>query len=245
MGEGNHLARKRHSQASHAIAQLLSTDPRMRGLVEFLLSAFGDAPEIFVVGGALRDRLLSPPRQPKDIDVMVAGIGRDRIRDMKGGAPNFFGGATLAFNGLAVDLWPLEDTFHIREFHLPKTIGGYLSGAPFNLDKIAYGLRAGALYDQGCLAGLACREIVYAPARAYLEGIQALRCVLLTWKTSFTLDHSASELLSRVAERLREDSSVVREMKRYLFHLKQPSNERVFDQIVEEILRFQPQETHA
>jgi hypothetical protein len=230
--------------AGEAIARLVSTEPRMRDLREFLLSTFADARGVFLVGGVLRDQFLSSPRQPKDVDVVVAGVGRGRIRGLEGSELNFFGGATLPFQGLAVDIWPLEDTYHIREFGLPKTIGGYLRGAPFNLDKIAYGLHSRTLHDDGCLAGIASRRIVYAPAKAYLEEVQALRCVLLRWKTSFALDDSAIELLNRVAERLRDDRAAIRTMKTYLSHLKRVYDESTFDRVLEEIA-LQAQEANA
>jgi hypothetical protein len=221
--------------ANRLLDEWLRDEPRLGELAQFLLRSFAEAAGIFIVGGALRDRLLDPPRPPKDVDVTLGGVERSRLLALDGAHANFFGGAMLPFHDLSVDLWPIEDTFHIQQFHLPPTIDGFLDGAPFNLDKIAYDLQSATLREVGCLAGIAAREIRYAPAHAYLEHIQALRCILLKWKTGFTLHSSATALLERVAETLRSDASARPEMKRYLSLLKQFYDDSVFDRVIEEI----------
>ena len=244
MNDGNNPAPNFHAQVTDAITGWLRADSQVSDLVRFLKDSFAETHGVFVVGGALRDLFLSPPRPRRDVDVVLGGVTPESIRAIKGSNVNFFGGTTLLFGGLAVDVWPLEDTYHIREFHLPKTIAGFLTGAPFNLDKIAFNLDSGILHDDGCLAGIASREIAYAPAQAYLEEIQAVRCVLLRRKTAFALADSASALLDRVARRIRRDNTAVLEMKQYLAHFKDFYDESIFDSIVEEIL-LRPQESHV
>lgn len=222
--------------ASRTVTDWLQNDDEIKELIELLLDRFPDAKGIFLVGGALRDQLLNPPRPLKDVDVVFDGIPLERLQEIEGTKPNFFAGMTLEFQGLSVDMWGLQDTYHIRKFHEPSTIAAFMKGAPFNLDKIAYDLRSETLYDEGCLAGIETRQIVYAPANAYLESIQALRCVLLRWKTGFALHASADDLLHRVAHRLSEDDSPLPEMRRYLHLLKRFYDDTVFDRAINEIL---------
>ena len=225
----------KRSDATEALRSWLRRAPRMRALAAFLRERFADANGIFIVGGALRDRFLSPVRRAKDVDVTLGAISLRRLRALPGAHANFFGGTTLPFDGLSVDLWPLEETYHIREFALPRSIDGFLAGAPFNLDKVAFELQTGALHERGCLAGLAARRIVYAPAHEYLEPIQALRCILLKWKTGFTLDDSARQLLRRTARSLEKDDSPISEMRRYLLFLKRFYGPTTFDRALAEI----------
>lgn len=64
------------AMANQGIAEWLRTEPPVKELAKFLLDRFSDARGIFVVGGALRDRFLSPPRRAKNVDVVLGGIPR-------------------------------------------------------------------------------------------------------------------------------------------------------------------------
>lgn len=190
---------------------------------------------VIVVGGFIRDVFRGPRIQPRDIDVVIDNIEKSSLQALPGARLNFFGGTTLSYGNLSVDVWPLEDTFHIREFRLEPSIESFLAGAPFNLDKIALDIRAAKLYDRGCLDGIHTGTIEYDPANPYLEHVQAVRAVLLLRKTQFTLAPSAVDMLCRAAILLRDNRECVRQACDYLFRLKQVESEAACMAIVEEV----------
>lgn len=221
--------------ATKVVRHFLQNEPALAELEGFLALCFPGARSIFIVGGALRDLFLTPRRTPKDIDIVLDGVAHSELSLIKNASQNFFGGLSLIFGGLAVDMWLLEETYHLKRFALEPTIQGFLEGAPFNLDKIAYDLKIGRLYDLGCLAGIASRRIIYAPARPYLESIQAARAVLLQWKTGFDIDASCLELLQRVDALLQQRPAEVSDIKRYLQLLKRFYDADVPERVIAEI----------
>jgi hypothetical protein len=218
--------------ARGVVRRLLQEEATLAELAKFLAESSPGARSIFIVGGALRDLFLTPRRPPKDIDVILDGVASSSLSRINNARRNFFGGLSLTFRGLAVDMWLLEETYHLKEFALQPTIEGFLEGAPFNLDKIAYDLKTTRLYDRGCLAGVALRQIIYAPARPYLESIQAARAVLLQWKTGFEYDVSCVALLQRVDALLQDRPAEVADIKRYLQYLKQFYEAEVFEHVI-------------
>ncbi len=221
--------------ATGAARRFLQEEPTLAELAEFLAQSFPGARSIFVVGGTLRDLFLTPRRTPKDIDIVLDGVAPSSLSRIHNARQNFFGGLSLTFRGLAVDMWLLEETYHLKRFALEQTIDGFLEGAPFNLDKIAYDLKATRLYDRGCLAGVALRRIIYAPARPYLESIQAARAVLLQWKTGFDYDASCLALLQRVDAVIQQKPAEVSDIKRYLQHLKRFYEVELLERVIAEI----------
>jgi hypothetical protein len=204
--------------------------------LRFVLESFPKANPVLIVGGALRDLFVDPPKKPKDIDITIGKISRANLQKLEGVTLNFFGGVTLQRFGLSADLWPLKDTYHIKQFGWPPSISSFLAGAPFNLDKIAYDIRERQFFDDGCLAGIRRQRIVYAPKIAYLEPIQAARCILLQKKTRFLLDHSARSLLQRAAGVLRQDPAAATSVRRYLKYLKSFYDDNVADAVIKAIL---------
>ena len=69
-------------------------------------------------GGTLRDLMvLGPARPPRDIDIVIDEVSRDEIRkEFEGYVYRYtrFGGLTLRTAGWFVDVWPLRDTWAIK-----------------------------------------------------------------------------------------------------------------------------------
>jgi hypothetical protein len=204
-------------------------------LDSFLSNSIPSVDPILVVGGFVRDILRGTEIEPRDIDIVLGRTEPRALYQLPGARRNFFGGVTFTYQGYSVDAWPIEDTFHIREFRLPLTVDGLLDGAPFNLDKIAFDLHTNHLYDGGCLMGIANKTISYCPAQPYLEHIQAARAILLHRKTKFAVDESVADLLCRAASALRNSKSMVSEVCDYLFRLKQFENHAACMAVVEEL----------
>jgi hypothetical protein len=120
-------------------------------------------------------------------------------------------------------------------------VSGFLEGAPFNLDKIAYDILTDRLYDNGCIEGINQREIRYAPAWPYLESIQAARAVLLRRKTDFRFHDSVLRLLERSAVMIEDDPAEVDNVKKYLLYLKKFLREQSIESVLAEIRHFSGQ----
>jgi tRNA nucleotidyltransferase/poly(A) polymerase len=224
--------------AAQEVATYLDEVSSMGALRHFLMEHFREAHSILIVGGALRDLFLTPRKTPKDIDVVLEGIEPRNAYEISGADRNFFGGITITYEGFSVDLWRLEDTYHLKQFPLPCSVSGFLEGAPFNLDKIAYDILTDQLYDNGCLAGIRQHEIRYVPAWPYLEPIQAARAILLHWKTNFSFHDSTEQLLERSNIIIEKDPTEVVNIKDYLRHLKKFFPKQMVEHVLEEIRQF-------
>jgi hypothetical protein len=227
--------------AAQKVATYFEEAPSMGALRHFLMEHFQVAKSILIVGGALRDLLLIPRKTPKDIDVILDGIEARNVYEMSGANRNFFGGITITFEGFSVDIWRLEDTYHLKQFPLPCTVSGFLEGAPLNLDKIAYDILTDQLHDNGCLEGISHREIQYVPAWPYLEPIQAARAVLLHWKTDFSFHDSAEQLLERAANAIEKDPTEVANIRDYLRYTKKFFRQQLADRVIDELRQFSKQ----
>ena len=223
--------------ANQQVKNWFLEEPTLAAIAAHLLESYPSANSILIVGGALRDFFLTPRRKPKDIDVVLDGVTQRQLCNVGPVSRNFFGGVTLTIQGVAVDMWLLEDTYHLKHFPLPCNVQGLLDGAPFNLDKIAYDLRTTCLYDSSCLDGVARQQIAYAPAWPYLEHIQAARSVLLRWKTGFALDESVLEMLQRTAKLLDKNPQAVLDIEAYL-RLAPSNHNDLPNRVIAEIYRL-------
>jgi hypothetical protein len=212
-----------HDQVTSTIQKWISAGGLQAAVTTWLLETLPKAKSIFLVGSGIRAPFLASPPAPRDFDIIVDGLTKKQLAkfctDSCGGGSNFFHGFTLRWTlqgqKVEIDLWSLAETYHIKEFGLPSTIRSFIHGAPFNLDKLAYELQTGTYYDEGCLAGIRDSCIRYAPARPYLQHVQAARCVLLKYKTKFALDSSARELLVPFAGGKMKDDQID-EVRKYL-----------------------------
>lgn len=234
------LASDQTADLGRMVSAWISEDAVLCRLKAFLGRTFPAPCRLFLVGGVLRDLCISRALRPKDIDVMVVGIESVQLRALPDANLNYFGGTTFWFEGLPVDIWPLMETYHIRHFDLPRDVHGLLSGAPFNLDKIALDLTSGCLHDGGCLQGVIDHLIAYEPAKPYLEHIQAARCVLLEAKTGFALDETARSLLARAWKGLLEEQNGRAEIAAYLNASRAPETVGEIINRVEELAAGQP-----
>jgi len=188
-----------------------------RGIARCLQMLLPECESLFVVGGAVREHFMSRPPPLKDIDFIVSGVDLQVLENIFDVRRTWFGGYSFNFEDVRVDIWELSETYHIRRFDLPATIEGYLRGAPFNLDKIAYDLKRNILYDDGCLEGIIIKDrIVYAPEYPYLEYIQAIRCDSFQRRLGFELDQSARDLMFRVAKKFVENEEMNKKIHTYL-----------------------------
>ncbi|MBU4422100.1 hypothetical protein L6259_00700 [Candidatus Parcubacteria bacterium] len=224
--------------AQKILLEQYSKNNILQELRAFLKKSFPSAGPILVVGGFLRDTLRGADIMHRDIDITIGNIAPDVLFGLPGAECNFFGGIELLYQGQSVDIWPLQETYHIKKFQLPATIEGFLAGAPFNLDKIVFDIGAGQLYEDGCVAGLAEKKIVYCPARPYLEHIQAARAILLQQKTDFSLDESVIALFRRASGKLQNSKTLTAEVCDYIYRLKQFKNRGECMKIVEKIIYY-------
>lgn len=221
--------------ANNIVENALWREGELCNFLRFVLESFPTARPILLVGGTLRDLFLDPPKTPKDVDIAIGGISNTSLQGLKGITQNFFGGVTFQRFGLRADMWPLAETYHIKQFGLPPSVSGFLAGAPFNLDKIAYDVRGRQFFDGGCLEGIRRQRIVYAPKVPYLEPVQAARCILLRKKTQFLLDRSAQLLLQRATSILNQNPAARTAIRLYLKYLKSFYDDNVADAVINEI----------
>ena len=103
------------------ISRLLDDDAKWKsprtGLLDRLFSLQEPA---YLFGGTVRDIMIRSPYYAfRDIDIVVHGTTTDRLRaefENHITRKNRFGGLRLDVKGWIFDIWPLEDTWAIRQF---------------------------------------------------------------------------------------------------------------------------------
>lgn len=227
---------ERKVDVERLIGAWAAADLTVRDAIRSVAGAFPEARGVFLIGGALRDRLLEMPTF-KDLDFVVDVPSSDfELAHLPEARRNFFGGLTFRLRDSSVDVWPLCETYHIKTFGLDPTLDNLLAGAPFNLDKVAFEIKTQRLFEQGFLDGLRERKIVYAPLRSYLEPVQAARCILLRRKTGFSLDASALRLLAQVAVLLQESDQAAVQIHEFLLRADGIEDRAIRRDVIDEII---------
>jgi hypothetical protein len=130
------------------VSDLLQDDGRLwkRPIIS-MLKEFREAHlEAVVFGGTLRSLLVSRiysgrPGRPRDIDVVVAGgslnVLEDQFRPLVA-RRNRFGGLRLRHEGWEFDVWPVEDTWALRQDGLGGAgFSALPSSTTFNIESVA------------------------------------------------------------------------------------------------------------
>jgi tRNA nucleotidyltransferase/poly(A) polymerase len=184
-------------------------------VIEPLLAACGET-ECHLVGGALRDRALGLPI--KDIDVVVAGRGREIAQAVAAALPGFFvalGGKEFAAfrvvaEGFELDLWDRAGT----------TLYQDLERRDFTVNSIAVDARTGEITDPFGGLGDLVHRIVRATTPASFTGdpLRVLRLPrMLLRLPGFAAEpetvrlarECSSRLVEVAAERVREELAAV------------------------------------
>jgi hypothetical protein len=107
------LLRKRVS------AFLLSKSPRRAPLTNLLRRIAEQRLDAVLFGGTLRDLMrYGPAKDPRDVDVVVDGASVEQLASMFRDVlvrRTRFGGLHLNTKGWMIDIWPLSDTWAVRE----------------------------------------------------------------------------------------------------------------------------------
>ena len=123
----------------------------------------------FLFGGVLRDLMVhSSSACPRDVDIVVEGVS---IRDLASAFDPFiarrtrFGGLHLRIDGWMFDIWPLDETWALRERLVPLQGRGTLPRTTFlNVEAAATEMRvspgrARTFYTHGFFEGILSRTV--------------------------------------------------------------------------------------
>jgi len=100
-------------------------------------------------GGTLRDLMLyGPSRDPRDVDVVVDGVSIEKLSNLFKDVlvrKTRFGGLHLNAKGWMIDIWPLRDTWAVREFRAGAGDFEALTRTTFlNVEAVTIELKFGA-----------------------------------------------------------------------------------------------------
>ena len=141
----------------------------------------------FLCGGAVRDLLLTNNRSPRDLDIIVGYISREKLvtffsNNIKGATG--LGGLKLQARDWSIDMWPLQDTWAFKE---GRVAGNGFSDYPkitfLDIDAIAIQLfckkrQKRAVYSNGFFEAIATKTIEInfeenpAPAKCIVRALQ-------------------------------------------------------------------------
>jgi len=146
---------------------LLTTQCVESGVADVVSSINIQGGRPFLFAGAVRDAvrsaLTSLPGAPRDYDIGVSGMSRNRFGMLcraLGAQPNRHGGYRCCFSKMAnMDLWRTEDTVGILVHACAPTISNILRSFILDLNAIAYDPNTGEFHDYGCLAALTMHRI--------------------------------------------------------------------------------------
>jgi len=150
------LLRKRVS------AFLLSKSHRRAPLMNLLRRIARQRLEAVLFGGTLRDLMrYGPARDPRDVDVVVDGASVEQLSSLFSDVlvrRTRFGGLHLNTNGWMIDIWPLSDTWAVRERRAGAGDFEALTRTTFlNVEAVTIGLKIDGnrrkLYSSGFFEG--------------------------------------------------------------------------------------------
>lgn len=134
-------------RASH----FLSTDLYGRREVALFCERAAEVGDVAIFGGMLRDLLLEGnERFCSDVDLVIDTDDMAELERMLAAyspARNSFGGYRIRLQKWAVDIWPLESTWAIRNGHVHgDSLADLVKTTFFNWDAIVYELRSGKIH---------------------------------------------------------------------------------------------------
>jgi poly(A) polymerase-like protein len=179
-------------------------EPIRKNALEVLRRATSRHWRTYIVGGAIRDLLLGPPRSwPRDVDVIVDGCSADDLedafRDIAIRRTSFGGlhlrktveieGLTTAKYDLLFDVWRLEDTWAIKTGELAPTISKFLDTPFLNIDSIAVALPKDRsrlmVYERGFFEAVVTRTLEINSEPNPFPFVCAIRSLILAAKLDF------------------------------------------------------------
>lgn len=162
----------------------------------------------YLFGGTVRDIMLrSPYHAFRDIDVVVRGTTTSRLRaefDDYIARETRFGGLHLNAKGWLFDVWPLEDTWAIRQFpnlltpdpqSLPRTTFMTIEAVLVHLNSERG--RPREVYECGFFEALATRTIELNFEHTPYPVLNIVRSLLTAWRLQFSIGPRLAEFICR------------------------------------------------
>jgi hypothetical protein len=191
--------------------------------------------EGFIVGGTIRDLVLSPGQAlPRDIDIVVCGASLSDLAVLYSDLitrRTRFGGLHLTrrvyldhsqrvFYDLVFDVWPLEETWAIRQFCLPVIISSLTNTAFLNLDAIAAEIatvrgRPRAVSDHGFFDGIKRRELEINFAPNPFPEVCIARSLLMAAKLRFSIGRDLAGFICKEFRHLGVDALMSAQISHY------------------------------
>jgi hypothetical protein len=156
------IARLEACLRRYARAFLMSRSTWLRPLTDALDRLLSPRP-LYLFGGLLRDLLVTGPEAvPRDVDLVIGNTDGDELAAAL--APFLdrrtrFGGLQLTVEGVAIDIWPLSDTWAFRQPDSPPASFDALPRTTFlNVEAVALevlpGGEPGRLHSHGFFEGI-------------------------------------------------------------------------------------------
>ena len=117
-------------------------------IIDDLFSELGKRGNIIIIGGAVRDLIISDC-EPRDIDLIIdTDIKLDFLLDkFKNVSKNRFGGYKLNLNGLEFDIWSINDHWAFKQEILEKSFKNIEHSTFLNFDSLFINLTT----RKGCI----------------------------------------------------------------------------------------------
>jgi len=140
----------------HVSAFLSSRTPRRAPLLNLLQRVIDQQFPAVLFGGTLRDMIVyGPARDPRDVDIVVDGASIDTLAKLFADVlvrKTRFGGLHLNSKGWMIDIWPLNQTWAVREQRAGEADFEALTRTTFlNIEAVAVELKIGRrkVYSSG------------------------------------------------------------------------------------------------
>lgn len=164
-----------------------------------------------IFGGAARDLMVhGPGTEPRDVDVVVDGSSVDELSEIFGDVVvrrTRFGGLSLNVRGWTIDVWPLMDTWGLREFHKGSADFEALTRTTFlNVEAVVVDLtplsnRARRIHAYGFFEGVQARTIDINLYENPFPDLCAIRALVTASKLKF---HLTTKLANYILKRFSE-----------------------------------------
>ena len=179
--------------------------PGILSAVDFLRERLPHQAEIFIVGGAIRNLIITqlfghaPPTE--DVDIFIGGLRNDfSLRYLLEGEDvesTELDGIRWhpATSDLAFDLCLLQKFVTLQKYRLAPTRLNLLACIDFTINTILFEVNTGALFENNCIAAIEKRCLDFNTHRYYTKQLTAYRVLLIRHKTGFMLSEGVFAFL--------------------------------------------------
>lgn len=205
---------------------------------------FNEGFEGVIFGGWVRDRIIELKSgaiiKSKDIDFVYKGKKNLNINSIDTNLvkKNMFGGYSIDYPTMHIDLWELENTYLIRKNKLKNEFSSLLESSDYTINAIIYypkqNNEKGYILESGCFNAINNKELEFLADEVAFPLIQSARAVIFSAKFGLDLSKTVSDFIKSTCA----DTNSISEVKKGIIDFCHPDYKDKALKIIDSIILY-------